>query len=90
MAFLDLSQAFDLLGYNRSMDKLRKLNVSLELIKLLQYGYAHQINSVRSAGAMSDAYQVDCGVRQGGFTSPTLFNLYIDGSIRAHSSQYEW
>ncbi|CAK1587636.1 unnamed protein product [Parnassius mnemosyne] len=37
---------------------------------------------------MSDPYRLECGVRQGGLTSPTLFNLYINGLIVALSSQH--
>nr|XP_034834958.1 uncharacterized protein LOC117991469 [Maniola hyperantus] len=36
---------------------------------------------------MSDSYQLECGVRQGGLTSPTLFNLYMDELIVALSKQ---
>ncbi|KAJ8734141.1 hypothetical protein PYW07_014692 [Mythimna separata] len=37
---------------------------------------------------MSDPYQLECGVRQGGLTSPTLFNLYINGLIVALSGRH--
>ncbi|CAH2104855.1 unnamed protein product [Euphydryas editha] len=55
---------------------------------MFQYWYAHQTNSVRWAGAMSDPYRLECGVRQGGLTSPTLFNLYMDELIVALSRQH--
>lgn len=32
-------------------------------------------------GAVSSAYRLRCGVRQGVFTSPRLFNLYINGLV---------
>ncbi|XP_045455616.1 uncharacterized protein LOC123665347 [Melitaea cinxia] len=37
---------------------------------------------------MSDPYRLECGVRQGGLTSPTLFNLYMDDLIVALSRQH--
>ncbi|XP_053617732.1 uncharacterized protein LOC128679476 [Plodia interpunctella] len=55
---------------------------------MFQYWYAHQTNSVRWAGAVSDSYGLACGVRQGGLTSPTLFNLYINELIIELSSQH--
>ncbi|KAJ8707839.1 hypothetical protein PYW07_011516 [Mythimna separata] len=57
----------------------------LELVNIFKYWYAHQVNSVRWAGVMSEPYRLECGVRQGGLTSPTLFNLYMDALIVALS-----
>ncbi|KAL0810266.1 hypothetical protein ABMA28_010428 [Loxostege sticticalis] len=48
---------------------------------LLQYWYANQVNSVRWVNTFSEEYRLECGVRQGGLTSPRLFNLYIDELI---------
>ncbi|XP_063381246.1 uncharacterized protein LOC134667759 [Cydia fagiglandana] len=52
-----------------------------EVINLFRYWYGHQTNQVRWAGAHSDVYGLECGVRQGGLTSPRLFNLYMDELI---------
>nr|XP_034825569.1 uncharacterized protein LOC117983197 [Maniola hyperantus] len=43
---------------------------------------------VRWAGALSDEYTLDCGVRQGGLTSPLLFNLYVNELIVRLSSTH--
>ncbi|KAL0879258.1 hypothetical protein ABMA27_003038 [Loxostege sticticalis] len=53
----------------------------LELTSLLKYWYSHQKNRVRWREALSEEYQLECGVRQGGLTSPSLFNLYMNGLI---------
>ncbi|XP_072946650.1 uncharacterized protein, partial [Epargyreus clarus] len=50
-------------------------------LSLLQYWYGNQSNVVRWGDAMSDPYKLDCGVRQGGLTSPRLFNLYVNKLI---------
>ncbi|CAK1594090.1 unnamed protein product [Parnassius mnemosyne] len=86
--FLDLSKAFDLVTYNLLWDRLQSIGLPQELISMFRYWYANQANSVRWAGVMSDPYRLECGVRQGGLTSPTLFNLYINGLIVALSSQH--
>ncbi|XP_049868842.1 uncharacterized protein LOC126368744 [Pectinophora gossypiella] len=39
------------------------------------------MNTVKWAGARSDVYRLECGVRQGGLTSPKLFNLYMNRLI---------
>ncbi|XP_061729061.1 uncharacterized protein LOC133533986 [Cydia pomonella] len=86
--FLDLSKAFDLVVYDLLWDKLRKSMVAPEYVSLLKYWYANQINQVRWAGEWSDQYKMECGVRQGGLTSPVLFNLYINGLIEELSSMH--
>lgn len=80
--FLDLSKAFDLVSYDILWSKLRQeSDVGDEVISVLKYWYKNQMNYVRWAGALSDVYGLSCGVRQGGITSPRLFNLYINRLI---------
>ncbi|KAL0808751.1 hypothetical protein ABMA28_012432 [Loxostege sticticalis] len=80
--FLDLSKAFDLVSYNVLWDKLRRdTNTPGEVINLLKYWYHNQTNTVRWAGSHSSQYSLECGVRQGGLSSPRLFNLYVNGLI---------
>lgn len=80
--FLDLSKAFDLVSYGVLWKKLYE-DTSLpgELIELFKYWYSHQSNMVRWAGSLSEPYRLECGVRQGGLTSPKLFCLYMNRLI---------
>lgn len=86
--FLDLSKAFDLVSYDVLWGKLKAINLPGELTSLFQFWYGHQQNCVRWAGAMSEQYRLQCGVRQGGLTSPTLFNIYMNDLIVALSSRH--
>lgn len=80
--FLDLSKAFDLVSYNILWQKLEtETYLRPELISLLKYWYGVQSNVVRWGNALSDPYKLECGVRQGGLTSPRLFNLYMNKLI---------
>lgn len=85
--FLDLSKAFDLVSYSKLWQKLQnETDCSPEVISIFRYWYNNQKNSVRWAGSFSDVYRLRCGVRQGGLTSPKLFNLYINRLVGELSS----
>lgn len=86
--FLDLSKAFDLVSYDILWKKMRESHIPDELVHIFQYWYANQVNTVRWAGKMSDPYRLECGVRQGGLSSPSIFSLYINGLIEALSKQH--
>ncbi|CAH2100477.1 unnamed protein product [Euphydryas editha] len=80
--FLDLSKAFDLVSYDVLWHKLRtETSLRPELLSLLQFWYGNQSNVVKWGDAMSDPYKLSCGVRQGGLTSPRLFNLFVNQLI---------
>ncbi|XP_026323656.1 uncharacterized protein LOC113232950 [Hyposmocoma kahamanoa] len=80
--FLDMSRAFDLVSYNVLWHKMStETTLPEELVSIFKFWYRGQINHVRWAGVVSEAYGLECGVRQGGITSPTIFNLYINGLI---------
>ncbi|KAL0860141.1 hypothetical protein ABMA27_010448 [Loxostege sticticalis] len=87
--FLDLSKAFDLVSYNLLWSKLQsETTVPPELTSLFKYWYDNQRNCVRWTDSKSDVYGLQCGVRQGGLSSPKLFNLYMNGLIEELSSTY--
>lgn len=80
-AFLDLSRAFDLVRYDILWSKLIASGVPGEMVNILKYWYGHQTNRVRWLKQFSDEYRLECDVRQGGLTSPLLFNLYVNQLI---------
>jgi exonuclease III len=85
--YLDLSKAFDLVNYDKLWLKLHsETRLPVEVISLFRYWYSHQRNTVKWAGVHSDVYGMECGVRQGGLTSPRLFNLYMNRLVEELSS----
>ncbi|KAL0860042.1 hypothetical protein ABMA27_010357 [Loxostege sticticalis] len=85
--YLDLSKAFDLVSYEILWRKMKvETDLPNEIIALFKHWYDNQKNNVRWAGCLSEDYRLECGVRQGGLSSPTLFNLYINRLIDELSS----
>ncbi|XP_045503537.1 uncharacterized protein LOC123700380 [Colias croceus] len=71
-----------MVSYDLLWQKLRnKTELPEELIGVFEYWYGHQINSVRWNNVFSEPYGLECGVRQGGLTSPRLFKFYVDELI---------
>ncbi|XP_028157335.1 uncharacterized protein LOC114350632, partial [Ostrinia furnacalis] len=62
---------------------MRRQGIPSEVSQIFLYWYANQINSVRWANVFSEEYGLQCVVRQGGLTSPRLFNLYVNDLIVA-------
>ncbi|XP_045541720.1 uncharacterized protein LOC106712835 [Papilio machaon] len=60
--------------------------IPVEIIKIFQFWYRHQTNYVKWAGSLSEPYKLECGVRQGGLTSPKIFNMYLNDLIIELSS----
>ncbi|KAJ8725106.1 hypothetical protein PYW07_016064 [Mythimna separata] len=83
--FLDLSKAFDLVSYDVLWRKMGDRGIPAEICGLFQYWYGNQVNNVKWDDAVSEPYRLECGVRQGGLTSPRLFNLYVDDLLVALS-----
>jgi hypothetical protein len=85
--FLDLSKAFDLVSYTKLWEKLyNETSLPGELVELFRFWYGHQANAVRWAGSLSGEYRLECGVRQGGLSSPRLFSLYVNRLIEELSN----
>lgn len=80
--FLDLSKAFDLVQYEVLWHKLiNDTDLPYEYISILRYWYSRQENYVKWSGELSSVYRLESGVRQGGISSPMLFNLYMNKLI---------
>ncbi|KAJ2937575.1 hypothetical protein O0L34_g12973 [Tuta absoluta] len=76
--YLDLSKAFDRVSHPILWEKLRARGVPAPILQTLKQWHEQQENTVRWNGVYSDPEKLQCGVRQGGSSSPVLFNLYMD------------
>jgi hypothetical protein len=78
---LDATKAFDRVEFSMLFDVLINRGFNPLYTRLLFYMYTNQRIRVRFNGALSDYFDVNNGVKQGGVISPTLFTCYIDGLI---------
>ncbi|XP_045448694.1 uncharacterized protein LOC123657160 [Melitaea cinxia] len=52
----------------------------------LKHAVSNQLNTIKWANEYSEPYRLECGVRQGGLSSPNLLNLYVNALIEGLSS----
>ncbi|XP_041986243.1 uncharacterized protein LOC121738332 [Aricia agestis] len=65
---------------------MESMGIPVDIINIFRYWYRNQTNHVKWANRLSRAYRLNCGVRQGGLSSPKLFNLYVNDLIVELSS----
>lgn len=75
--FLDMTKAFDLVGYSKLFSKLKN-RLSPLFLRLLAFIYMNQTCDVMWNECRSPMFKVFNGVKQGGILSPTLFSIYVD------------
>ena len=77
VCLLDLSKAFDHLKHDILFKKMAK-HVPPIFVRLIIVSYICQSCSVKWDNAISQAFTVSNGVRQGAVASPQYFNIYLD------------
>ena len=77
-AFLDCTKGFDKLNHDGMFSKLMNRNVPLCFLQVLIYWYSNLTSVVKWNNVLSESFQVNSGVRQGGVLSPHLFAVYLD------------
>jgi hypothetical protein len=82
--FLDIEKAFDTTWHSGLLYNLSKLEFSTSLIKLIGSVFSQRKFRVSAAGEMSTPRVMQAGVPQGSVLSPTLFNMYINGTPQTH------
>ena len=86
ICLLDMSKAFDKVNHFGLYLKLMKRNIPPKFLLVLMNWYSKCSALVRWNGVFSSAFNIPCGVRQGGVLSPVLFNIYVNDIIANLSS----
>ena len=74
---LDCSKAFDIINHLTLLEKLHKLNFSVQALKLIHSYVSERKQFVQVDDKSSSVKLNNFGVSQGSILGPVLFNLYI-------------
>ena len=81
--FIDYAKAFDCMDHNKLWKILQEMGIPDHLTCLLRNLYAVEATVRTGHGhGTADWFQIGKGVRQGCISSPCLFNLYAEYTIR--------
>ena len=78
--FIDFKKAFDRVWQAALWATMRKYNISANLVRTIEQLYDKATSAVQMNGSIGEWYRTTVGVRQGCLLSPTLFNIFSNGS----------
>ena len=78
VVFIDLRKAFDTIGHNILLPKLRIYGVDTISIKWFESYFFRRSQRCSLAGQLSNAAPISCGIPQGSNLGPPLFLVYIN------------
>jgi hypothetical protein len=82
LCFIDIQKAYDSVDRNLLWKVCRCYSISDKLIRLLKLLHSKIKAQVRIGGKLSEAFEIETGLMQGGIISPMLFNIFFDYVIR--------
>ena len=81
--FKDFKKAFDRVLHAAFWATMRKYNISANLVRTIEQLYGKATNAVQMNGSIGEWFRTTVGGRQGCRLSPTLFNIFSNGSCHA-------
>jgi exonuclease III len=91
MAMFDAAKAFDVVWQNSLLLKLHNIGIDGQLWLLLEEWYRGQKSAVKWRGDISETFNEQQGVRQGGILSPVLYKAFVNPllvDLQDHSVGY--
>jgi hypothetical protein len=78
MLFLDFRKAFDMVGHNIILDKLKLMGIRGNFLSILKSYLQNRTQCVKVNSSQSQILPITCGVPQGSILAPTLFQIFIN------------
>jgi hypothetical protein len=82
MCFIDIQKAYDSVNRELLCKICRYYGLTDKIVRILQLLYKNSKAQVRINGELSDSFDIETGVMQGGIPSPILFNVLLDFIMR--------
>jgi hypothetical protein len=82
LCFIDIQKAYDSVDRNFLWKVCRCYGISDKLTRLLELLHSKTKARVRINGELSESFEIETGLMQGGIISPMLFNIVFDYVIR--------
>ena len=90
MAFVDLEMEFGRVPQKVIWWALRKLDVEVWIVRLVQGMYANERSYVRVSEGYREVFEVKVGVHQGSILSMLLFIIVLEALSRKFRSGFPW
>ena len=82
MCFIDITKAYDSVNRELLWKVCLSYGITPKLVNLFKMLYENLIAKVKINGELSESFEMNTGVMQGGIPSPLLFNILFDFIIR--------
>jgi hypothetical protein len=82
MCFIDIQKAYDSVNRELLWKICRHYGLTDKTVRMLQLLYKNSKAQVRINGELSESFDIETGVMQGGIPSPILFNILFDFIMR--------
>ena len=80
-SFIDFRKAFDSVDHNILIQKLHKIGLPDNIVRVIAFWYDNQMVRVKFNSCLSGEWKLSNGVRQGGVLSGLFFSIYINDLI---------
>jgi hypothetical protein len=81
--FIDFKQAFDNINRRSLVEQMQQMKIPEKLIKLTKMTMDNSKARISTTEGVTNEINIERGVRQGHALSTTLFNIALDGAIKA-------